>query len=85
MLITIVVFHLMKDNILEIIGPGPYKYGNTSLGCDANHSIKKLKLFFETNFPNSKISFFNVTKQDKKCHHVSCYCDGGNLSEVYFE
>jgi hypothetical protein len=53
------VFYNRRDFVLRkrvfIFGPGPRKYGDTSLGADRRRSIRKLTELFETRFPESPI------------------------------
>ncbi len=71
-----------KDNKLGIIGPGPYKHGNTTLGCNYDNAATQLKTYFGANFPNSKIELFDVTKVIGKVHHARTYFSNNNLVMV---
>ena len=61
-----------KDNKLGWFGPGPYKHGNTSLGCNYRKSIVKLVDYFSQHYPYSPVTAFNLSVVGK-CHHVRCY------------
>ena len=53
------VFYNRRDFVLKkrvfIFGPGPRKFGDTSLGADRRRSIRKLTELFETMFPDSPL------------------------------
>lgn len=53
-----------KDFVLKkrwkIFGPGPKKYGNTSLGCNCRNEAEKLSEDFATSFPNSDLRLFEA-------------------------
>lgn len=68
-----------RDYVFEIFGPGPNRYGKTTLGCDYRHEICKLQKSFKDDFPHSDIAVENMTKTIEKCHHLRCYCRGENL------
>lgn len=68
-----------RDYIFGIFGPGPSRYGKTSLGCDYRNEICKLQKSFKNDFPHSEIEVENMTKLIEKCHHLRCYCRGENL------
>ncbi|RTY95131.1 alpha/beta hydrolase [Flavobacterium sp. GT3R68] len=71
-----------KDNKVGLFGPGPKKYGNTTLGCNYHNEAVKLKMLFEKQFPNSPIKMADLTFVDK-CHHVRCYFDDDNLKGLF--
>ncbi|MEL6969657.1 MAG: hypothetical protein AAFO02_05770 [Bacteroidota bacterium] len=54
------VLYNKKDFVLRkrvlIFGPGPRKYGNTSLGCNCQRELNKLEDYFLEHFPNSSLS-----------------------------
>ncbi len=58
------IFYNRKDFVLKkrifIFGPGPRRFGDTSLGADRRRSIKKLTELFTANYPSSKIESFRV-------------------------
>lgn len=70
-----------KDFVLKkkwkFFGPGPKKYGNTSLGCNHKNEIKKLETYFENNFKNSYIKAYNTTIG--KTHLVEHYANSNNF------
>jgi len=68
-----------RDYIFGMFGPGPNRYGKTTLGCDHRHEICKLQNSFKDDFPHSEIEVENMTKVIEKCHHLRCYCRGENL------
>lgn len=53
-----------KDFVLKkrwkIFGPGPKKYGDTSLGCNCRNEAEKLSEEFATNFPASKLTLYDA-------------------------
>jgi hypothetical protein len=53
------VFYNRRDFVLRkrvlIFGPGPRRFGDTSLGADRRRSIRKLTKLFETKFPGSPL------------------------------
>jgi hypothetical protein len=68
-----------KDNKLGLVGPGPYKHGNTTLGCNYDKAAINLKKYFTENFPHSPIALFDVTLAVGKAHHARNYFTGNNL------
>ncbi|MBD1432343.1 hypothetical protein H8B06_05865 [Sphingobacterium sp. DN00404] len=70
-----------KDNRIGIFGPGPYKYGNTTLGCNYKREALKLQSQFNALFKFSGIKLYDLSNVGK-CHLVSCYCFGNNLEKV---
>lgn len=46
---------LKKDPEMLVFGPGPMKYGVTTLGCNHKKEIKKLENIFDSKYPVSKI------------------------------
>lgn len=57
------------------LGPGPYKYGNTTLGCNHRNEALKLKKYFARHFPKSSIQLIDISDAGA-CHNLrkSCYC-----------
>ena len=60
-------FHIMyneEDIILlkkiGFLGPGPYKYGDTSLGCNYENTAFKSKEYFQKNYPNSTLNLIEM-------------------------
>jgi Alpha/beta hydrolase of unknown function (DUF900) len=72
-----------KEHKLLLFGPGPYKYGNTTLGCNFKNAALKLETKFKVSFKQSTLRIYNCTKSVGKCHHVRCYCSAYNLKEVF--
>lgn len=72
-----------KEHKLLLFGPGPYKYGNTTLGCNFKNAALKLETKFKGSFKQSSLRVYNCTKSVGKCHHVRCYCSADNLKEVF--
>ena len=66
---------------IGIFGPGPYKYGVTSLGCDCDGAATTLRDYFAKNYPTSTIRLVDLSNT-VKCHHVRCYSVGDNLKEM---
>jgi hypothetical protein len=58
----------------KFFGPGPYKYGVTTLGCNFKGAATNLKSYFATTYKKSYIQLFNLSDAGG-CHLVSCYCD----------
>lgn len=71
-----------KDYAIGIFGPGPYKYGNTSLGCNHRHAAERLAGYFKANFSTSFIGLYHLSNVGK-CHHVSCYVYGENVKDLF--
>lgn len=69
---------LKRDNKLGLFGPGPYRHGNTSLGCNYHHTATKLEVFFLAEYRQSAMRTFNLSIVGK-CHHVRCYFAGNNI------
>ena len=63
------------------LGPGPYKHGNTTLGCNYDNAASKLKTTFQTKFPNSKLDLYDCSSVGG-CHLVSCYFSSKKLQEA---
>ena len=72
---------LKKDNKIGLVGPGPYKYGNTTLGCNYEKSALKLQKFFIETYPASSIKLFDAGNVGK-CHLVHCYFNSNNLETM---
>lgn len=58
------IFYNRKDFVLKkrifIFGPGPRRFGDTSLGADRRRSIKKLTKRFAADYPTSQVASFRV-------------------------
>ena len=70
-----------KDAAIGLLGPGPYRYGNTSLGCNHRKSVEKLLMYFNLHYKLSPVRAFNFEAVGK-CHHVYCYCRRDKFREV---
>ncbi len=74
-----------KDFVLKkrvgIFGPGPYRYGNTTLGCNYHGAATKLRDYFSANYRNSEIYLLDLTGK-AACHHMSCYDAGDNFKPL---
>ena len=70
-----------KDDKFLLFGPGTYKYGNTSLGCNYKNSISKIENDFKINYPNSKIEIYDASTIGKK-HHLENYCSSAEFKEI---
>ncbi len=62
-------------------GPGPYRYVNTTLGCNHKGCTLDFKKHFEKNFINSRLTLFDLSSVGQ-CHLVGCYCSSGHLDEM---
>jgi hypothetical protein len=67
-----------KDPKLGWFGPGPYKYGNTTLGCNCDKAATTLQNQFKKNYPGSSIQLFDLS-QVGRCHLVRCYSQSNYL------
>jgi hypothetical protein len=58
------IFYNRKDFVLKkrvfIFGPGPRRFGDTSLGADRRRSIQKLTALFGSDYPNSRLASYRV-------------------------
>jgi hypothetical protein len=70
-----------KDPKTGVFGPGANGYGKTGLGCNHHNQAKKLRAYFEKNFPKSQISLLDKTSLGK-CHSLRCYTQGKELEKV---
>lgn len=64
-----------------ILGPGPYKYGETTLGCSWNGTATNLQAYFKEHYPTSAIELVDLSDA-VSCHHISCYAAGDNLKPM---
>lgn len=70
-----------KDNKIGVFGPGAYKYGETTLGCNKKKDAEKLQKWMKVN--QSLVQFELVNKTYiGKCHSLRCYTKNENLTEV---
>jgi hypothetical protein len=73
-------FVLLKR--IAFIGPGPLKYGVTTLGCNYRNAAIKLEKNFHALYLASSIHLYDLSFIGK-CHLVSCYCYSDNLKAVF--
>lgn len=71
-----------KDPKLGWFGPGPKKYGDTRLGCNARNATVKLKEKVNQLFPGIEIQVHNA-KDVGACHHIWCYTRNGLMEAVF--
>ncbi len=64
---------MKKEPMMGVFGPGPRKYGNTTLGCNYQNEAIELGNYFRANFKNSTFNLYDASDVGK-CHFVSCYC-----------
>lgn len=62
-------------------GPGPYRYVNTTLGCNHKGCSLDFEKYFTKNFANSSVTLFDLSSVGQ-CHLVGCYCSSGHLDEM---
>jgi hypothetical protein len=67
-----------KDHKTGIFGPGVYRYGNTSLGCNHRGEADKLAAYFREHFRHSVIQLEDMSAVGK-CHSLRCYCTNDYL------
>ncbi len=70
-----------KDDKFLLFGPGTYKYGNTSLGCNYKNCISKLEYEFKINYSTSKIEVYDASSIGKK-HHLENYSSSKEFKEI---
>ena len=75
-----------KDNKVGVFGPGAYKYGVTTLGCNKRNDAKKLDNWMNDTKPTVSFELVDKTYLGK-CHSLRCYTKNQNLIEVssFFE
>lgn len=73
-----------KDDRWGLFGPGPFKYGETTLGFNYKRAAIKLQSQFKTLFEHSSIQLYDVSYVGK-CHLVSCYCYEDNLEDIFMD
>lgn len=61
---------LKKEPVLMVVGPGPKKYGLTTLGCNHKKEVQKLEALFKTSYTNST---FNAYKIGPAKNHLFTY------------
>lgn len=62
-------------------GPGPYRYVNTTLGCNHKGCASDFEKYFTKSFENSNLKLFDLSSVGQ-CHLVGCYCSSGHLDEM---
>lgn len=62
-------------------GPGPYRYVNTTLGCNHNNCAPELLKSFVGKSFNEHIMLFDLSSVGQ-CHLVGCYCSSDHLAEM---
>lgn len=73
---------VLKKRFLGVFGPGPYKYGETTLGCNHRHELDRLQTWFEIN--SSGTSFHAVNISCVVRHHLRFYCKSKRFNEVVY-
>lgn len=71
---------LKKEPYTMIFGPGPKKYGITTLGCNHKKEVKKLKKLFKTKYPNSIIDTKEIGPL--KSHLLTFYTNSNNKAFI---
>lgn len=66
-----------KDPFIGWFGPGNKKYGNTSLGCNCDRDMAKLKKELHRSHPHFKLDVFDFTSIGKT-HKVKAYFGSDN-------
>jgi hypothetical protein len=78
---NLAILYNKKDIVLRkklfIFGPGPKKYGDTSLGCNYKNEIVKLLEMFTQNFEKSPFKTYNTTRN--KDHRIRNYVKTENF------
>lgn len=72
---------LKKDPRTGMIGPGPKKYGETTLGCNYKGEALKLQKYFSGHFPHSELQLLNRSDMGP-CHSLRCYTKDQELKAV---
>jgi hypothetical protein len=71
-----------KDFAIGLFGPGAYKYGDTSLGCNKRKSAEKFQLNMLKGYPSqTRVQLFDF-ESTGKCHHLYCYCRNPLFKEL---
>lgn len=66
---------------IGFVGPGPYKHGNTTLGCNYDDAATKLKTTFTAKCPNSTLDLYDFSDVGG-CHLVNCYFSARKIKDV---
>lgn len=70
-----------KDSKLLLFGPGVYRYGHTTLGCNHRGEIQRVEKLFREKFPNSVIQTEDATYMGKQ-HSLKFYTSGDYLKQA---
>lgn len=70
-----------KDSKLLLFGPGVYRYGNTTLGCNHRNEIQQVEKLFHKKFPSSVIQTEDATYIGKQ-HSLKFYTSGDYLKQA---
>ena len=62
-------------------GPGPYKYVNTTLGCNTKGCTLDFQKHFQNNFTNSSLQLIDGSGVGQ-CHLIACYCSSESMEEM---
>lgn len=73
---------LKKDNKIGLLGPGAYKHGVTTLGCNKNRDAKKLIIDLSQYSPRIQLQLVNMNHIGK-CHSLRCYTNGVDLNPIW--
>jgi hypothetical protein len=71
---------VLKKRLLGVFGPGPYKHGETTLGCNHRHELDKLQAWLNTNAPATTIRTVNLSTVI--WHHLRYYCKARRFYEA---
>ena len=63
-------------------GPGPYKYVNTTLGCNTKGCTLDFQNRFKNNFANSSLQLIDGSGVGQ-CHLIACYCSSYCIEELF--
>ncbi|MEY3398132.1 MAG: hypothetical protein RL220_726, partial [Bacteroidota bacterium] len=69
-----------KDFLLALIGPGPHKYGDTSLGCNHRKAATELSEKLAATCPDAPVRVIDMSDVGK-CHHITCYLASSQFPE----
>lgn len=76
------IFYNEQDPVLlkkyGILGPGPFKFGDTSLGCNFEGTAVNLKDYFSEHYPNSTINLIEM--KVGKTHLTEHYAHSNGFS-----
>lgn len=70
-----------KDNKTGIFGPGAYRYGVTTLGCNKSKDAEELAKWLNDRQFNGSFSLLDKSNLGK-CHSLRCYTKKQHLQEV---